>query len=56
MCNGQIRLLSGLFLAVLFASSCSDPQAKKLAQMFVDNFRTFAATAAPEVKSAGPKA
>jgi phosphoenolpyruvate carboxykinase (ATP) len=33
-----------------------DAQAKKLAQMFVDNFKTFEATAAPEVKAAGPRA
>ena len=32
-----------------------DAQAKKLAQMFVENFKTFEATAAPEVKAAGPK-
>jgi phosphoenolpyruvate carboxykinase (ATP) len=33
-----------------------DVQAKKLAKMFADNFKTFEATAAPEVKAAGPKA
>ena len=33
-----------------------DAQAKKLAQMFVDNFKTFEKTAAPDVKAAGPKA
>ena len=32
-----------------------DAQARKLAQMFVDNFRTFEATASAEVKAAGPK-
>ena len=31
-----------------------DAQAKKLAQMFVDNFKTFGATASPAVKAAGP--
>ncbi len=31
-----------------------DAQAKKLAQMFVDNFKTFEATASPAVKAAGP--
>jgi phosphoenolpyruvate carboxykinase (ATP) len=31
-----------------------DAQAKKLAQMFVDNFKTFEATATAEVKAAGP--
>jgi len=31
-----------------------DVQAAKLAQMFTDNFRTFASTASPEVKAAGP--
>jgi len=33
-----------------------DAQAKKLAQMFADNFKTFEATAAAEVKAAGPRA
>jgi phosphoenolpyruvate carboxykinase (ATP) len=33
-----------------------DAQAKKLAAMFVDNFKAFEAEAAPEVKAAGPKA
>jgi phosphoenolpyruvate carboxykinase (ATP) len=33
-----------------------DAQAKKLAQMFVDNFKTFEATASAAVKSAGPAA
>ena len=33
-----------------------DAQAKKLAKMFVDNFKTFEATASPAVKAAGPKA
>ena len=33
-----------------------DQQAKKLAQMFVDNFKTFEATSSPAVKAAGPKA
>ena len=32
-----------------------DAQAKKLAKMFVDNFKTFEATASPAVKAAGPK-
>ena len=36
--------------------SAYDQQAKKLAQMFVDNFKTFEATAAPAVKAAGPHA
>jgi phosphoenolpyruvate carboxykinase (ATP) len=31
-----------------------DAQAKKLAQMFVDNFKTFEATASAAVKAAGP--
>jgi phosphoenolpyruvate carboxykinase (ATP) len=31
-----------------------DAQAKKLAQMFVDNFKAFEATASPAVKAAGP--
>ena len=31
-----------------------DAQAKNLAQMFVDNFRKFEATASPAVKAAGP--
>ena len=33
-----------------------DAQAKKLAGMFVDNFKTFAGDVAPEVIAAGPKA
>jgi phosphoenolpyruvate carboxykinase (ATP) len=33
-----------------------DQQAKKLAKMFVDNFKTFEATASGAVKEAGPKA
>jgi phosphoenolpyruvate carboxykinase (ATP) len=33
-----------------------DEQAKKLAKMFVDNFKTFEADVAPSVKAAGPKA
>ena len=33
-----------------------DAQAKKLAKMFADNFRTFEATATEEVKKAGPRA
>ncbi len=33
-----------------------DAQAKKLAAMFVDNFKTFEATALPAVKAAGPGA
>jgi phosphoenolpyruvate carboxykinase (ATP) len=32
-----------------------DAQAKKLAQMFADNFKTFEATASADVKAAGPK-
>jgi phosphoenolpyruvate carboxykinase (ATP) len=32
-----------------------DAQAKKLAAMFVDNFKAFEAEAAPEVKAAGPR-
>ena len=32
-----------------------DAQAKKLAKMFVDNFKTYEASAAPEVEAAGPK-
>jgi phosphoenolpyruvate carboxykinase (ATP) len=35
--------------------SAYDAQARKLAAMFAENFKTFAATAAPEVKAAGPK-
>ena len=33
-----------------------DAQAKKLAAMFVENFKTFEATASAAVKSAGPVA
>jgi phosphoenolpyruvate carboxykinase (ATP) len=33
-----------------------DEQAKKLAQMFVENFKTFEKDVAPSVKEAGPKA
>ena len=33
-----------------------DAQAKKLAAMFVENFKTFEASASPTVKAAGPKA
>jgi phosphoenolpyruvate carboxykinase (ATP) len=33
-----------------------DAQAKKLATMFAENFKHFEATAAAEVKAAGPKA
>jgi phosphoenolpyruvate carboxykinase (ATP) len=33
-----------------------DAQAKKLAQMFIDNFKTFEATASAAVKAAGPVA
>ncbi len=33
-----------------------EAQAKKLAQMFVDNFRSFESTATDAVKAAGPKA
>ena len=32
-----------------------DEQARKLARMFVDNFKTFEADAAPDVTAAGPK-
>jgi phosphoenolpyruvate carboxykinase (ATP) len=32
-----------------------DEQARKLARMFVENFKSFEADAAPEVKAAGPK-
>ena len=32
-----------------------DEQARKLAQMFVDNFKTFEKDVAPSVKDAGPK-
>jgi phosphoenolpyruvate carboxykinase (ATP) len=32
-----------------------DAQARKLADMFAENFKTFAATAAPEVQAAGPQ-
>jgi phosphoenolpyruvate carboxykinase (ATP) len=32
-----------------------DAQAKKLATMFVENFKTFAATAAADVREAGPR-
>jgi phosphoenolpyruvate carboxykinase (ATP) len=32
-----------------------DTQARKLARMFVDNFKTFEADAAPDVTAAGPK-
>jgi phosphoenolpyruvate carboxykinase (ATP) len=31
-----------------------DAQARKLAAMFVDNFKTFEAEATPEVRAAGP--
>ncbi|HXG55054.1 MAG TPA: phosphoenolpyruvate carboxykinase (ATP), partial [Vicinamibacterales bacterium] len=31
-----------------------DEQARKLARMFVENFKTFEAEAAPEVTAAGP--
>jgi phosphoenolpyruvate carboxykinase (ATP) len=33
-----------------------DAQAKKLAQMFVDNFKTYEESVSPEVRAAGPKA
>ena len=33
-----------------------DTQAKKLATMFADNFKTFEATASDAVKKAGPRA
>ena len=32
-----------------------DEQARKLARMFIDNFKTFEGDAAPEVKAAGPR-
>jgi phosphoenolpyruvate carboxykinase (ATP) len=32
-----------------------DAQARKLAQMFAENFKGFEATAASDVKAAGPK-
>jgi phosphoenolpyruvate carboxykinase (ATP) len=32
-----------------------DAQAKKLARMFADNFKTFEATATEDVKKAGPR-
>ena len=33
-----------------------DTQARRLAAMFAENFKTFAATAAPDVRDAGPRA
>ncbi|MEO5895721.1 MAG: phosphoenolpyruvate carboxykinase [Vicinamibacterales bacterium] len=36
-------------------SAAYDAQARKLAAMFVDNFKTFETDASPEVKAAGPK-
>ena len=33
-----------------------DEQARKLARMFADNFKTFEADAAADVKAAGPRA
>jgi phosphoenolpyruvate carboxykinase (ATP) len=33
-----------------------DEQARKLARMFADNFKSFEAEAAPDVKAAGPRA
>jgi phosphoenolpyruvate carboxykinase (ATP) len=36
--------------------SAYDQMARKLASMFVENFKTFEATASPAVKAAGPKA
>ena len=33
-----------------------DEQARKLARMFADNFKTFEADAATDVKAAGPRA
>jgi phosphoenolpyruvate carboxykinase (ATP) len=33
-----------------------DEQARRLAHMFAENFRTFEADAAPDVKAAGPRA
>jgi phosphoenolpyruvate carboxykinase (ATP) len=35
--------------------SAYDTQARKLAQMFEDNFRAFADTASKEVRAAGPR-
>ena len=32
-----------------------DEQARKLAEMFIDNFKAFEAEAAPDVRAAGPK-
>jgi phosphoenolpyruvate carboxykinase (ATP) len=32
-----------------------DEQARKLARMFIDNFKAFEGDAAPEVKAAGPR-
>jgi phosphoenolpyruvate carboxykinase (ATP) len=36
-------------------SAAYDAQAKKLAQMFADNFKTFEASVSPEVRAAGPQ-
>ncbi|CAN5853690.1 phosphoenolpyruvate carboxykinase (ATP) [soil metagenome] len=36
-------------------SAAYDAQARKLAAMFIDNFKTFETEASPEVKAAGPK-
>ena len=36
-------------------ASAYDAQAKKLAAMFAENFKTFAATAAADVREAGPR-
>jgi phosphoenolpyruvate carboxykinase (ATP) len=33
-----------------------DEQARRLARMFAENFRTFEADAAPDVRAAGPRA
>jgi phosphoenolpyruvate carboxykinase (ATP) len=33
-----------------------DEQARRLAHMFAENFKAFAADAAPDVKAAGPRA
>jgi phosphoenolpyruvate carboxykinase (ATP) len=37
-------------------SAAYDEQARRLARMFAENFRTFEADAAPDVRAAGPRA